>query len=120
MLCNKCVFAADDLAFEIGSQTRVVFSQPYVVSMALDGVVSAEPDAPLMRRYPHKNDSRISTYLISTSTSYCWRSEVWLPLNRLPGRRSDEDELGRNYKVVSHDACMKLVSLWSSVAPRTL
>ena len=38
----------------------------------------------------------MSTCFISTSTSYCWRSEVWLPLKRLPGRRSEEDELGRN------------------------
>lgn len=52
---------------------------------------------PLMRRYPHINDSRMSTCLISTSTSYCWRSEVWLPLNRLPGRRRDDEVLGRNY-----------------------
>ena len=51
---------------------------------------------PLMRKYPHTNDSRMSTCLISTSTSYCWRSEVWLPLNRLPGRRRAEEELGRN------------------------
>lgn len=57
--------------------------------------------APLMRRYPHKNDSRMSTCLISTSTSYCCRSDVWLPLKRLPGRRRDEDELGRNYGLVS-------------------
>lgn len=40
----------------------------------------------------------MSTCLISTSTSYCWRSDVWFPLNLLPGRRSDEDELGKNYK----------------------
>jgi hypothetical protein len=51
---------------------------------------------PLIRKYPHINDSRMSTYLTSTSTSYCWRSEVWLPLKRLPGRKRDDDEFGRN------------------------
>lgn len=47
------------------------------------------------------NDSRMSTCLISTSTSYCWRSEVWLPLNRLPGRRSEDEETGKNLSLVS-------------------
>lgn len=58
--------------------------------------------APWMRRYPHMKDSRMSTCLISTSTSYCWRSEVWLPLNRLPGRRSEEDVTGRNCVAISN------------------
>jgi hypothetical protein len=49
-----------------------------------------------MRRYPHMNDSRMSTCWSSTSTSYCWRSDVWLPLKRLPGRSSEDDEFGRN------------------------
>lgn len=56
-----------------------------------------------MRKYPHMNDSRMSTCLISTSTSYCWRSDVWLPLKRLPGRRRDEDVFGRNCSARQHD-----------------
>lgn len=68
--------------------------------------------APLMRKYPHMKDSRMSTCFISTSTSYCWRSEVWVPTKRLPGRRRDEDVLGRNCIGISNvyfahcSACM--------------
>lgn len=43
----------------------------------------------------------MSTCFISTSTSYFWRSDVWLPTKRLPGRRSDDDVLGRNCFAVS-------------------
>ena len=46
----------------------------------------------------------MSTCFTSTSTSYCWRSEVWLPLKRLPGRRSDDDEFGKNYASYQHES----------------
>jgi hypothetical protein len=100
VLCYEVVLVADDLAFEVGGQAGVVIRQAW--SGISSGLVRRLfLCAPWMRRYPHMNDSRMSTCLISTSTSYCWRSEVWLPLNRLPGRRSEEDVTGRNCVAVS-------------------
>lgn len=43
-----------------------------------------------MRRYPHRKDSAMFTSLISTCTSYTWRSDCWVPLNLLPGRRKED------------------------------
>ena len=101
MLRYEVVLVADDLAFEVGGQAGVVVRQACQISAVVlcsDYFLCA----PWMRRYPHMKDSRMSTCLISTSTSYCWRSEVWLPLNRLPGRRSEEDVTGRNCVAVSN------------------
>lgn len=36
----------------------------------------------------------MSTSLISTWTSYTWRSDCWVPLNLLPGRRKEDEKLG--------------------------
>jgi hypothetical protein len=100
VLRYKVVLVADDLAFEVGGQAGVVVRQAcrWLALVLCSGFFLYTP---WMRRYPHMNDSRMSTCLISTSTSYCWRSEVWLPLNRLPGRRSEEDVTGRNCVAVS-------------------
>ena len=101
MLRYEVILVADDLAFEICSEAGVVVRQAW--SDVSSGLVRRLfLCIPCMRRYPHMNDSRMSTCLISTSTSYCWRSEVWLPLNRLPGRRSEEDVTGRNCVAVSN------------------
>jgi hypothetical protein len=103
MLCDERIFVADYLALKVCRQTWMVFGQPCKISVH-DTFITALPRAPLMRRYPHMNDSRMSTCFTSTSTSYCWRSEVWLPLNRLPGRRSDDDEFGRNCRKYQHES----------------
>lgn len=41
-------------------------------------------------------------------------------MKRLPGRRSDDDELGRNCRIVSHDMDTTLAILWSDITVHTL
>jgi hypothetical protein len=36
----------------------------------------------------------MSTSLISTWTSYTWRSDCCVPLNLLPGRKKEDEKLG--------------------------
>jgi hypothetical protein len=73
VLGEEGVLRPDDLALEVGRQGWVVFCQAWPrVGLASIIYIVRNVDcgvAPCMRRYPHSEDSLISTCLISTCTS---------------------------------------------------
>jgi hypothetical protein len=71
VLGEEGVFGADDFAFEVGRERWVVFGEACVGMWLALGMARSRGGwgAPCMRRYPHRNDSRMSTCFISTCTS---------------------------------------------------